>query len=305
MQFFALRAARTLLLLLGVVTLTFFLGRLTGDPVALMLPQTATLADYEALRASLGLDQPLHIQYLTYLSRVVTGDMGTSIAFNRQALTVVMARVPATLELGIPALLLSIGIGIPVGVWCARQRGGWFDHSVMSLSLIGQSMPAFFVGILLILLFGVQLRWLPTFGRDTPLHFILPTLVLTLYPLAFIIRLTRSALLEVLTETYITTARAKGLAERHVVYLHALRNALIPVVTVIGLQIASIISGSAIVETVFAWPGIGQLAVQSIGGRDYPVIQTIVLLSAAAFGIVNTLMDTVYGWLDPRIRAEG
>ncbi len=305
MQFFALRAVRTLLLLLGVVTLTFFLGRLTGDPVALMLPQTATLADYEALRASLGLDQPLHIQYLTYLSRVVTGDMGTSIAFNRQALTVVMARVPATLELGIPALLLSIGIGIPVGVWCARQRGGWFDHSVMSLSLIGQSMPAFFVGILLILLFGVQLRWLPTFGRDTPLHFILPTLVLTLYPLAFIIRLTRSALLEVLTETYITTARAKGLAERHVVYLHALRNALIPVVTVIGLQIASIISGSAIVETVFAWPGIGQLAVQSIGGRDYPVIQTIVLLSAAAFGIVNTLMDTVYGWLDPRIRAEG
>jgi peptide/nickel transport system permease protein len=305
MRLFILRVMRTLLLLLGVVTLTFFLGRLTGDPVALLLPQTATMADYERIRASLGLDQPLPNQYLLYLSRIITGDFGTSIVFRRDALSIVMARVPATLELGIPALVLSVGLGIVLGVWCARHRGSAFDNIIMSLSLIGQSMPAFFVGILLILLFGVQLRWLPTFGRDTPLHFIMPTIVLTLYPLAFIIRLTRSALLEVLSETYITTASAKGLSNARVLYVHALRNALIPVVTVIGLQIASIISGSAIVETVFAWPGIGQLAVQSIGGRDYPIIQTIVLLSAAAFGVANTLMDSVYTWLDPRIRAEG
>lgn len=304
MPFIASRLIRTLLTLLGVVALTFVLGRLTGDPVALLLPQTATMEDYERIRASLGLDQPLPVQFAIYLGDLAAGNFGRSITSNRPALDVVAARIPATLELGIPALILSVALGVPLGIWCAQRRGSPFDQFVMSASLAGQSLPSFFIGILLILLFGVRLGWLPTFGRDSLAHFILPTVVLTLYPLAFIVRLTRTSLLEVLNENYIQTARSKGLHPRRVTYLHALRNALIPVVTVIGLQIAAIISGSAIVETVFAWPGIGQLAVQSIGARDYPVIQTIVLISAAAFGLTNMVVDVVYTLLDPRIRVE-
>jgi ABC-type dipeptide/oligopeptide/nickel transport system permease component len=304
MPFIASRLIRTLLTLLGVVALTFVLGRLTGDPVALLLPQTATMEDYERIRASLGLDQPLPVQFAIYLGDLAAGNFGRSITSNRPALDVVAARIPATLELGIPALIISVALGVPLGIWCAQRRGTLFDQIVMSASLAGQSLPSFFIGILLILLFGVRLGWLPTFGRDSLAHFILPTVVLTLYPLAFIVRLTRTSLLEVLNENYIQTARSKGLHPRRVTYLHALRNALIPVVTVIGLQIAAIISGSAIVETVFAWPGIGQLAVQSIGARDYPVIQTIVLISAAAFGLTNMVVDVVYTLLDPRIRVE-
>jgi ABC-type dipeptide/oligopeptide/nickel transport system permease component len=304
MPFIASRIVRTILTLLGVVTLTFILGRLTGDPVALLLPQTATMEDYERIRASLGLDQPVPVQFLIYLSDLASGNFGRSITSNRPALDVVVARIPATLELGIPALIVSVALGVPLGIWCAQRRGSLFDQLVMSASLAGQSLPSFFIGILLILLFGVRLGWLPTFGRDSFAHFILPTVVLTLYPLAFIVRLTRTSVLEVLNENYIQTARSKGLHPRRVTYLHALRNALIPVVTVIGLQIAAIISGSAIVETVFAWPGIGQLAVQSIGARDYPVIQTIVLISAAAFGLTNMIVDVIYTLLDPRIRVE-
>jgi ABC-type dipeptide/oligopeptide/nickel transport system permease component len=301
-QALTFRLGRTLLVLLGVVTLTFFLGRLTGDPIAMMLPATATLEDYERIRASLGLDEPLPVQYAVYLRNLAVGDFGTSIVYNRPAASVVQERLPATLELGIPALIFSVTMGIPLGIWCAQHRDSLADRLVMSASLAAQSLPPFLIGILLILLFGVRLGWLPTFGRDSLAHFILPTVVLTLYPLAFILRLTRASMLEVANESYIKTAHAKGLSPRHVTYVHALRNALVPVVTIIGLQIAAVISGSAIVETVFAWPGIGQLAVQSIGGRDYPVIQTIVLLSAAAFGIANTLADIVYTLIDPRIR---
>lgn len=296
------RLLRTLLTLLGVVTLTFILGRLTGDPVAMLLPDTATMEDYERIRSSLGLDQPLLVQYVLYLGDVLQGDFGTSIVFRRPALDVVAQRIPATLELGFPALMISVMLGMPLGVLAALYRNKPFDRVVMIVSLAGQALPSFFVGILLILFFGVYLGWTPTFGRDSLAHFILPTITLTIYPLAFIIRLTRSSYLEVMNENYIQTARAKGLPQHWVVYQHAVRNALIPVVTVVGLQVAAIISGSAIVETVFAWPGIGSLAVQSIGGRDYPVIQTIVLISAAAFGITNLLVDVIYTLLDPRIQ---
>ncbi len=290
--------------LLGVVTLTFFLGRFTGDPVAMMLPQTATIEDYERMRAALGLDQPLPVQFMVYIGDVLQGDLGTSIVFRRSAVDIVWERIPATLELGLPALITSIMLGIPLGIITALNRDQWFDRLVMGLSLAGQSLPSFFVGILLILFFGVQLGWTPTFGRETAAHYILPTITLTIYPLAFIIRLTRSSILEILNENYIKTAHAKGLPSRRVIYTHALRNALIPVVTVVGLQVAAILSGSAIVETVFAWPGIGSLAVQSIGGRDFPIIQTIVLITAAAFSIANLFVDLVYAVIDPRIQAE-
>lgn len=296
------RLLRTALTLLGVVTLTFALGRLTGDPVALLLPDTATMEDYERIRASLGLDEPILTQYIRYVGNVLQGDFGTSIVFRRPALDVVLERIPATVELGIPALVLSVLLGVPLGVLAAQQRNRPFDRSVMMLSLAGQSLPSFFVGIVLILIFGVYLGWTPTFGRDSWAHFILPTITLTIYPLAFIIRLTRSSYLEVSNETYIRTAQAKGLPQRVVVFQHAMRNALIPVITVIGLQVAAILSGSAIVETVFAWPGIGSLAVQSIGGRDYPIVQAIVLITAAAFGITNLLVDLLYNAIDPRIQ---
>ncbi len=296
------RLIRTLLTLFGVITLTFFLGRITGDPVAMMLPQTATMEDYERMRAALGLDQPLPMQFVTYMGDVLRGDLGTSIVYGRDAVKIVLERVPATLELGIPALLLSVIAGIPLGILTAIQRDRWFDRLMMTITLAAQSLPSFFIGILLILFFGVNLGWTPIFGRDTPSHYILPTITLTIYPLAFIIRITRSSILEILNENYIRTAHAKGLPMSSVIVTHALRNVLIPVITVVGLQVAAILSGSAIVETVFAWPGIGQLAVQSIGGRDFPVIQTIVLITAAAFGITNLLIDFLYVAIDPRIQ---
>jgi peptide/nickel transport system permease protein len=304
LRFFFTRFSRTLLTLLGVVTLTFMLGRLTGDPVAMLLPQTATVEDHARIRASLGLDQPWTTQYVIYLQGLAVGDLGRSIVFGRSAVDVVAERIPATLRLGIPALLLSVAVGLPLGILCAARRDSLLDRVIMNLSLAGQSLPSFFIGILLILFFGVRLGWLPTFGSDTAAHFVLPTLTLAIYPLAFIVRLTRSAFLEISSESYIRTARAKGLAPSRVTYVHALRNALIPLVTVVGLQVAAILSGSAIVETVFAWPGIGQLAVQSIGGRDYPVIQTIVLISAAAFGLANMVVDLLYSMIDPRVRME-
>ncbi len=301
-KFLFLRSIRTILTLFGVVVLTFTFGRLAGDPVALMLPQTATVEDYQRIRAGMGLDQPIPVQFVIYFSGVLQGDLGNSIRFNRPALDVVRERIPATLELGIPALLLSVALGIPLGLLSAYQRDRTLDRIIMSVSLAGQSLPSFLIGILLILFVSVEFGLTPSFGRDTPQHLILPTLTLMIYPLAFIIRLTRSSVLEVQSETYIRTAQAKGLRPRRVTSVHLLRNAMIPVVTIIGLQVAAIISGSAIVETVFAWPGIGLLAVDSIGARDFPVIQTIVLLSAAAFGIVNMLVDIFYLFLDPRIQ---
>jgi ABC-type dipeptide/oligopeptide/nickel transport system permease component len=303
-RFLFTRAFRTFLTLFGVVLLTFVLGRSTGDPVAMLLPQTATVEDLERIRTRLGLNEPLHTQFAIYIANLFQGDFGTSITFNRPALSVVAERIPLTLQLGVPALVLATAIGLPLGVLVARHQNGVLDRLVMSVTLAGQALPPFFIGILLILLFGVTLRLTPTFGSDTPAHLILPTLTLIIYPLAIIVRLTRSSMLEVLNTGYVRTARAKGLSDQTVVFRHALRNALIPVITVVGLQVATIISGAAIVETVFAWPGIGQLAVQSIGGRDYPVIQTIVLISAAAFCIVNMVVDVLYLLVDPRIRGR-
>lgn len=296
------RLFRALLTLFGVVTITFILSRLSGDPVSLMLPETATLADREVLRASLGLDQPLFSQYLSYLQGLLTLDLGQSLAYMRPALDVIIERVPATLELGLLALILSVLLSIPLGILAALRRNTATDRIIMGFSLLGQSLPPFVIGILFILLFSVNLQMLPSFGRDSPASLILPVATLTLYPLAFLIRLTRASVLDVINQQYIRTAEAKGTSPRNVVMKHALRNALIPVITVAGMQLAGIISGSAIVETVFAWPGIGWLAVQSIRSRDYPVIQGVVLISSLAFSLVTLLVDITYTFIDPRIR---
>ncbi len=294
--------ARTLLTLWGVVSLTFVLGRLQGDPTQLLLPLTAPAEDFHNMRVSLGLDQPLPIQYVTYLGSILQGQLGNSIASGRPVADVISERIPATLELGIPAFLLSVFLSVPLGIAAALKRNRIVDHTIMTLSLIGHSLPAFIIGILLILTFSVNLKLFPAFGRDSLANLVLPTVALTIYPLTILVRLTRSSMLEILNETYIQTAYAKGLSSYRVILVHALRNALIPVVTIIGLQIASMISGAAIIETVFSWPGIGWLAVQSIKSRDYPIIQGIVLLSAFAFSLTNLTVDALYGLLDPRIR---
>ncbi len=304
-RFLFLRLLRTLLTLFGVITLTFALGRVSGDPIAMLLPQQASVEDYERMRAALGLDQPLPVQFGRYLESLARGDLGTSIVYNRPAADVVGERIGATLRLGIPAFVLSVVLGIPLGMAAAYRRGSLFDRLVMGLTLAGQSLPSFAVAIVLILVFGVYFKLTPTFGSDSAAHYILPTITLTIYPLAIVVRLTRSAILEVRSQPYVRTAAAKGLHDLYTATRHVLPNALIPVVTVIGLQFAAIISGAAIVETVFAWPGLGSLAVASIGGRDFPVVQAIVLLSAAAFGFGNMLVDALYFVLDPRIQTGG
>ena len=296
------RIARTMLTLWGVVSLTFVLGRLQGDPVKLLLPLTAPAEDFHNMRLALGLDQPLPLQYVTYLGNILQGNMGNSIASGRPVIDVIVERIPATLELGIPAFLLSLLLSVPLGIAAALKRNRFLDRAIMTLSLIGHSLPVFIIGILLIFVFSVNLRMFPTFGRGDLANLVLPTISLTVYPLTILVRLTRSSMLEVLSETYIQTAHAKGLPPSRVIVVHVLRNALIPIVTVVGLQIAGIISGSAIVETVFSWPGIGWLAVQSIGSRDYPIVQGIVLLSAFAFSTINLAVDALYVFLDPRIR---
>ena len=286
----------------GVLLLTFVLGRLQGDPAKLLLPLTAPAEDFHNMRVALGLDQPLPAQFVVYLGNLLRGDFGYSIASGRPALDVIVERIPATLELGIPAFLLSVGLSLPLGIVAALKRNSLTDRAIMSLSLIGHSLPAFIIGILLIFLFSVNLRLLPAFGRGAPANLILPTIALAVYPMTILIRLTRSSMLEVLNETYIRTGYAKGLSASRVILVHALRNAFAPVLTVVGLQIAGLISGAAIIETVFSWPGIGWLAVQSIGSRDYPIIQAIVLLSACAFSLTNLAVDAFYAILDPRIR---
>lgn len=296
------RLARTLLTLWGVLTLTFVLGRLQGDPVKLLLPLTALAEDFANMRAALGLDRPLPFQYATYLGNLLQGNLGKSIASGRPVAEVILERIPATLELGIPAFLLSLFVSLPLGIIAALKRNQIVDRVIMTASLIGHSLPVFITGILLIFIFSVNWRLFPAFGRGDLSNLLLPTIALTVYPLTILVRLTRSSMLEVLNETYIQTAKAKGLSQERVIAVHALRNALIPVVTIVGLQIAGIISGSAIVETVFSWPGIGWLAVQSIGSRDYPIIQGIVLLSAFAFSTINLAVDALYVVLDPRIQ---
>jgi len=300
-RYVLLRILRGFLTLLAVVAVTFALGRATGDPVALLLPQGATVEDVLAMRARLGLDQPMLTQFGRYLSDIAQGDFGTSLVYNRPAFDLILERLPATLRLGLTSFLLAITVGVPLGVLAATGRGSGFDRFVRDVSLALQSLPSFFIGILGILLFGVTLRWLPTFGDATLSHYVLPVVTMTLLPLALILRLVRASLLDVLSEDYVRTAHAKGLHRAWVVVRHALRNALIPVVTVLGLQLASLIGGSVVIETVFAWPGVGSLAVEAIAGRDFPIVQAVVLLSSAAFVLINLLVDLSYALLDPRV----
>ena len=300
------RLGSALVVVFGVCTLVFLLVHLVpGDPVEAMLGESARPADRAALRASLGLDKPLSEQYLDYLSGLARLDLGRSFVDQRPVSEMLAERIPATLELTAAALLLALVLALPLGVLAARRRGGPLDSAAMGLSLIGVSIPNFWLGPLLILVFSLWLGWTPVSGRESMAGLILPALTLGSGLAAVLARMVRSSVLEVLEEDYIRTARAKGLTEGAVLRRHALRNAWLPVLTLVGLQLGGLLGGAVITETVFAWPGVGSLLVESIQGRDYPVVQACVLLIALAYVGVNTLTDLVYTWVDPRIRIGG
>jgi peptide/nickel transport system permease protein len=306
MQSITSRLGSAALVVLGVCTLVFALIHLVpGDPVEAMLGESARPADRTALRRALGLDRPLLEQYLDYIARLLRLDLGRSFQFQRPVAELLAERIPPTLELAGGALALALVLAVPLGVLAARNRGGLLDSGAMSFSLIGISIPNFWLGPLLILLFSLQLGWTPVSGRDAPAGLILPAVTLGTGLAAMLARMVRSSVLEVLQEDYIRTARAKGLSEAAVMWRHALRNAWLPVLTLLGLQLGGLLGGAVITETVFAWPGVGSLLVEAIQNRDYPVVQACVLLVSLAYVLVNTLTDLVYTWVDPRIRLSG
>jgi len=297
------RLAQSAVTLVGMSLLVFVVLRvLPGDPAKMLLPEGAPQAQVEELNRQLGLREPLHVQYAIFVRSVFRGDFGQSFQYRAPALAVVVERLPATIQLTLCAMVLTVGVGVVIGIVAAVRRGTRYDYAGTALAVLGQSLPNFWLGIMLILLFGVSLRWLPTSGYRDWTHFVLPSVTLAAYPTALVARLTRSSMLEILGRDYIRTGRAKGLTERAVILRHALRNATIPVVTVIGLQIGTLLGGAVITESVFAWPGMGKLVVDAIFFRDFPVVQTILILSATIFVAINLLVDAVYTLIDPRIR---
>jgi peptide/nickel transport system permease protein len=288
---------------LGVVTLVFaFLHAVPGDPVEVMLGETARPADKVALRAELGLDRPLTEQYVGYLGGLARGDLGRSFAYRKPVLAVIAARLPATLELAGWALVVAVLVAFPLGVLAAVNRGKLLDRGSLVASLVGISMPNFWLGPLLILGFSVHLRWFPVSGRDGWGSVILPAITLGTALAAILSRMLRSSLVEVLRSEYLQAARARGVAEARVVWVHALRNAALPVITIVGLQLGSLLSGAVITEAVFAWPGVGTLLLSAIQGRDYPLVQGCVLVISLGYVVANLLADLAYRWADPRVR---
>lgn len=287
----------------GVLSLTFLLIHLVpGDPVEVMLGESASLADREVLRAELGLNQPVAKQFGLYLSRLAHADFGLSIHSKTPIIELIKTRYPATLKLACLALLIGLGIGVPLGIYAALNAGHWQDLLVTIVSVRLSAMPAFWLGPMLMLIFAVWLGCLPVSGMDSPSSIVLPALTLGFGLSAILTRMTRTSLLEVLNDDFIRTARAKGLSERQVILHHALRAALLPIITIVGLQMGSLLAGTVITETIFSWDGIGRLLVESIEKRDYPVTQACVLLVALSYVMVNLLTDLLYRWADPRIK---
>ena len=332
LRFILTRVSLVVPTFIGITLLTFFIIRLIpGDPIEMLAGEHGIdPVRHEQLRHQFGFDRPILVQYADYVGHILHGDLGSSLSTRQPVLTEFSQLFPATVELSVTAMLFAIVFGLPAGILAATRRGRFMDHTVMGLSLTGYSMPIFWWGLLLILFFSVYLEWTPVSGRidvlyDFPTvtgfmlidswlsgqdgafisalsHLILPMIALGTIPLAVIARMTRSSMLEVLNEDYIRTAKAKGLAPLRVVWIHALRNALIPVITVIGLQVGTLMGGAILTETIFSWPGVGKWLIDSIGRRDYPVLQTGVLLIACLVILVNLMVDLLYGLVNPRIR---
>jgi ABC-type dipeptide/oligopeptide/nickel transport system permease component len=273
-----------------------------GDPAQAMLGDAASPESVIELRTRLGLNRPLHVQYAAFLMGVARGDLGESLRTNERVSSAIAARLPATVELALAAMFVAIVIAIPTGIVAAVWSGTGVDHAATTLALVGLSMPTFWLGPLLGLVFSVELGWLPVSGRGTVAHLVLPAITLGSPLAAVLARMTRASLMDELGETYVTAARARGLSEARIVLRHAFRNSLIPIVTVLGLQVGGVLTGAVITETIFAWPGVGRLLIQSIGFRDYPLVQGCILLIAVTYVSVNLLTDMAYAFLDPRIR---
>jgi len=296
------RLGQSAVTLLGVSVLVFVILRvLPGDPARMLLPDGAPESAVAELNRQLGLREPFIVQYGLFLKSVAHGDFGQSFQYRAPALRVVLERLPATIQLTLAAMLITIAAGVSLGIFTAVRRGTRYDVAGTIVAVLGQSLPNFWLGIMLILLFGVALRWLPTSGFSGWTSLVLPAVTLAAFPMALVARLTRSSMLEILHRDYIRTGRAKGLAEGNVVFRHALRNAAIPVLTVIGLQIGALLGGAVITESVFAWPGMGKLIVDAIFFRDFPVVQTVLILSATVFVVINLVVDLLYTVIDPRI----
>jgi ABC-type dipeptide/oligopeptide/nickel transport system permease component len=303
MKTFLLRRLwQSLVVLLGVSFVVFLILHLTGDPALVLLSPEATPEDVRRFREAMGFNDPFYVQYWRFLTGALRGDFGQSVRHGEPAFGLVVERLPATFELAGAALLLALVLSVPAGIISAVRRNTVIDYVSTVLALLGQSMPTFWLGIMLILLCSVQLQLLPSSGRGGLEHLVLPAVTLGLFTTARITRLTRSGMLEVLNQDYIRTARAKGVSNPPVVWKHALKNAAIPIVTIVGIELGTLLGGSVITETIFAWPGVGRLSVQAIYNRDYPVVQASVFLLATTFVIVNLLVDVVYTYLDPRIR---
>jgi peptide/nickel transport system permease protein len=303
LRFLATRLLRAALTIAMVVTFAFVVLRLSGDPAQIIMGADAPPEAVEAFRAAWGLDEPIWVQYLSYFGAILQGDLGRSMRDGRDAILLVSERIPATLALTLPALLIKLLLGIPAGIYAALHRNSLADRLVMVVAVAGFTVPSFVLGLLLVLVFAVQLGWLPSGGQESWRHAILPVVTLGVGGAAVLARFTRSAMLEVLGQPFIRTASAKGVPWRAVVTGHALPNAAIPTVTIIGFMVGTLIAGAVVVESVFSWPGVGRLLVVAVANRDLAVVQCILLLVAATMVVANLVVDLLYGLLDPRLRA--
>lgn len=304
-RFWLMKAVRTVVTLTLVVTFTFFVLRVAGDPVQSMLGPDASVEEMEHFRELWGLNEPLPVQFVAYVKQILSGDLGFSHADGRPVTTVIAERIPATLLLGFSAYVLALLVGIPAGILAALKRGSALDQVIMSIAALGFALPGYFFGILLILLFSLHLRWLPSSGAGTIYHLIMPAVTLGLYHAGALARFTRSSMLEVLGKLYMRAAAAKGAPPSWRILRHALPNAAIPVITILGLNLGHLVAGAVVIEVVFAWPGVGRLLVNAVSLRDLSVVQGLILLIATTMVLANLMVDLLYGLLDPRIRVTG
>jgi ABC-type dipeptide/oligopeptide/nickel transport system permease component len=298
------RLFQAVLVMWAAASVVFVLMRLAGSPVDLILPPEASDLDRQRLTLQLGLDQPILVQYATFLENILHGDFGHSYWQDRPALSIVLERFPATIELATAAILLSLLIAVPLGAMSAIKKGGTLDNLTMTAALFGHAMPTFWLALLLILIFSVHLHLFPSFGRGSWQHLVLPTISLATYSIARLARITRSSMLEVLDQDYIRTARAKGLSAARVIWVHAFRNAALPIVTLAALEFGVLLGGTVLTELVFAWPGLGWLAMEAVSRRDFPLVQAIILTVATTFILINLVTDILYAVINPRIRVN-
>ncbi len=300
-KYISKRLLQAIFVLLGVSLVAFIILHLSGDPLSLLISSGATPEQEAAIRTKMGLDDPLYIQYFRFLAQTLHGDFGESLYYKQSTLSLIMNRLPATIQLTFAGILVATVIGIPLGIIAATKKGSVVDSVVRIIAICGQAIPSFWLGLMMILIFSVKLKWLPTSGRGTFAQMIMPAITVGLFSMASVCRLTRSTMIETLKTDYIRTAKAKGLHKARIIVVHALRNSLLPVVTTIGMEIGHLLGGTLLTETIFSWPGIGSLAVQAITNRDYPLVQTAVLITAFMFVIVNLIVDLLYAVIDPRI----